>query len=297
MRTARELDGNDIVLGHFTLGRTFPLRERLAAARDAGVAGVGLFVLDLELHAAEGLDDDALERLLREHDLLLVDLDLIVLAASDAAGRERSDRFVRRAAELADRFGFRYLQTIGPTSAPGAAGFDETVDALGAVADAMAPYGVEVGLEYVGFTTIATADQAIAVVAACGRPNVGVCVDIWHHRRASDAIDLTSIPASLVRCVQMNDGPRVPEHPDYKVDCVRNRWAPGTGEMDAVGFAATLMAMGVDTPWTLEVCRDAAELTDGRGHAHVQHTVAALRDVLAQARRDAVRVASESGRQ
>jgi sugar phosphate isomerase/epimerase len=284
MRSARELDGGDIVLGHFTLGRTFPLRERLAAARDAGVAGVGLFLVDLELHAAEGLDDDELERLLREHEMLLVDLDLIVLAPSDAAQRERSARFVRRAAELADRFGFRYLQTIGPTAGDGAAGFDQTVDALGEVADAMAPYGVEVGLEYVGFTTVATADEAVAAVTACGRANVGVCVDIWHHRRASDMVDLTTIPASLVRCVQMNDGPRVPEHPDYKVDCVRNRWAPGTGEMDAVGFAASLMAMGVDAPWTLEVCRDAAELTDGRGYAHVQRSVAALRDVLERAR-------------
>ena len=284
MRTAHELDGDDLVLGHFTLGRTFPLGERLAAARDAGVTGVGLFVLDLEQRAAEGLDDDELERQLREHELLLVDVDLINLAPCEPSRRERSERFVRRAAELAGRLGFRYLQTIGPTAEPGAAGFDETVDALGAVADAMAPYGVEVGLEYVGFTTIATADQAVAVVEACGRPNVGVCVDVWHHRRSSEAVDLTAIPPSLIRCVQMNDGPRLPEHPDYKIDCVRNRWAPGTGEMDAVGFAATLIGMGVDVPWTLEVCRDASELTDGRGHAHVQHSVAALRHVIAQAR-------------
>ena len=50
--TAHDLDSSDIVLGHFTLGRRYPMRERLAAAADAGVAGVGLFMGDLERWAS-----------------------------------------------------------------------------------------------------------------------------------------------------------------------------------------------------------------------------------------------------
>jgi sugar phosphate isomerase/epimerase len=257
----------------------------LEAARDAGVAGIGLFLLELEQRDAEGFDHADLDRMLRAHGQLLVDVDLINLAPRDAVQRERSDRFLRRAVALASRFGFRYLQTIAPQAEPGAAGSDEIVDALGEVADAMAPYGVEIGLEYAGFTTVTTADQAVAMVQACGRPNAGVCVDIWHHRRASDHVDVATVPTALIRCVQMNDGPRIPEGADYKVDCVRNRWAPGTGEMDAAGFAATLVRMGVDVPWTLEVCRADDELTGGRGHAHVQRSVAGLRAVLSEARR------------
>jgi sugar phosphate isomerase/epimerase len=279
--TAHDLDSNDIVLGHFTLGRRYPMHERLAAAADAGVAGVGLFMGDLEHWAAHGLSDDELARSLGEHDLLFVDLDLINLAPRDPVLRERSDRFLERAVQLADRFGYRYLQTIAPTSEPGAAGFGETVDELGRVADALAPFGVEVGLEYTGFTTISTASQAVAAVEACGRANLGVCIDVWHHRRASNHVELTSIDASLVRCVQVNDGPTAPDDPDYKRDCLCNRLAPGTGEMDVAGFVSTLLAMGVDVPWTVEVCRDDSELAGGRGHAHAVRCVEAMRGVLA----------------
>ena len=172
-RTPHDLTSDDIVLGHFTLGRSFPLRERLAIAAEAGVAGVGLFMGDIERWAP----DDELAPMLDEYGLLLVDLDLINLAARDEATRARSELFVRRAAELAGRFGCRYLQTIAPHVEPGAAGRDETIDALGRVADAVAPYGVEVGLEYTGFTTVSTLADAVAVVDACDRPNVGVCID------------------------------------------------------------------------------------------------------------------------
>ncbi len=279
-RSAHDLDGGDIVLGHFTLGRSYPMRERLAAAREAGVAGVGLFMADLERCASEGMSDDDLSDLLAEHELLFVDLDLINLAPRDPVIAERSRRFVDRAVELADRFGYRYLQTIAPNAEPGAAGFDETVAALGAVADALAPFDVEVGLEYAGFTTVTTATEALAMVAACGRPNVGVCVDVWHHRRAAHDVAIASIPPSTIRCVQLNDGPLQPEEADYKTDCVRNRWPPGTGEMDVATLVGELIAVGVDVPWTVEVCRGDDELSDGRGHAHVLRCVAATHELL-----------------
>ena len=275
--TPHDLTADDIVLGHFTLGRSYPLRERLAIAAEAGVAGIGLFMGDIERWAT----DDELATMLGEHGLLLVDLDLINLAPRDEPTRERSQRFVRRAAELADRFGCRYLQTIAPHAEPGAAGRDETMDALGRVADALAPHGVAVGLEYTGFTTIRTLADAVAVVEACGRGNVGVCVDVWHHTRSSGAVALAPwVPAPMVRCVQLNDGPLVPVDPDYKTDCLRNRLAPGTGEMDVAGLVEQLMAMGVEVPWTVEVCRDDEELTGGRGRTHALRCIDAARAVL-----------------
>src|SRR5262245_46464627 len=98
-RVPQDLSSDDIVLGHFTLGRSYPLRDRLAIAAEAGVAGVGLFMGDIERWAT----DDELEVMLDEYGLLLVDLDLVNLAARDEATRERSERFVQRAAELGDR--------------------------------------------------------------------------------------------------------------------------------------------------------------------------------------------------
>ena len=281
VRTPQGLNSDDIVLGHFTLGRSFPLRERLAIAAEAGVAGVGLFMGDIERWAS----DDALASMLDEYGLLLVDLDLINLAARDEPTRARSERFVQRAVELADRFGCRYLQTIAPHVEPGAATREETIDALGRVADAVASSGLEVGLEYTGFTTVTTAADAAAIAAATGRANVGVCVDIWHHARAAGGVPLAgSVPPTTVRCVQLDDGPLDPIEPDYKIDCLRNRLAPGTGEMDVAGRMTELLVMGVDVPWTVEVCRDDAELAGGHGREHALRCVSATRDVLATAR-------------
>lgn len=276
-RTPHDLTADDVVLGHFTLGRSYPLRERIAIAAEAGVAGIGLFMGDIERWAT----DDELATMLDEHGLLLVDLDLINLAPRDEATRERSDRFVRRAAELADRFGCRYLQTIAPHAEPGAAGRDETIDALGRVADVLAPHGVEVGLEYTGFTTIRTLADAVATVEACGRANAGVCVDVWHHTRSSGGVALApSVAAPMIRCVQLNDGPLLPVDPDYKSDCLRNRLAPGTGAMDVAGLVEQLIAMAVEVPWTVEVCRDDEELTGGRGRTHALRCIDAARAVL-----------------
>jgi sugar phosphate isomerase/epimerase len=277
-RTARDLTGDDLVLGHFTLGRSYPLPQRLAAARDAGVAGIGLFVAELD--GPDGFTVDDLERGLVEHQLLLVDVDLVNLAPRDPTMRERTERFVQRAVDLASRLPYRYLQTIAPTREPGAATDEAVVDALGQVADALAPYGVEVGLEYTGFTTVADAAHALRVVRATGRRNVGVCVDVWHQRRAGDPVPISVLPPESIACVQLNDGPRLPELADYKTDCVRNRWAPGTGDMEVAALVQELVAMGVDVPWTVEVCRGDDELTDGRGYQHALRSVAATRSVL-----------------
>lgn len=280
-RTPHDLNSDHIVLGHFTLGRSYPLRDRLAIAAESGVAGVGLFMGDIERWAT----DDELAAMLDEYGLLLVDLDLVNLAARDEPTRVRSRRFVQRAVELADRFGCRYLQTIAPHVEPDAAAREETIDVLGRVADAVAASGLEVGLEYTGFTTVSTAADAAAVATATGRTNVGVCVDVWHHARAAGGVPLAgSLAPAMVRCVQLDDGPLVPDEPDYKLDCLRNRLAPGTGEMGVAGRVAELLAMGVDVPWTVEVCRDDAELAGVHGREHALRCVAATRAVLAEGR-------------
>ena len=216
------------MLGHFTLGRSYPMRERLAAAREAGVAGVGLFMADLERCASEGISDDDLADHARRARVT------VRRPRPDQPGAARpGDRRTlasvssRRAVELADRFGCRYLQTIAPNAEPGAAGFDETIDALGSVADALAPFDVEVGLEYAGFTTIRTPPRrSPSSRHVDGRTSASASTSGTTPAARHDVALAPSVPASMIRCVQLNDGPLVPEEPDYKTDCVRNRWHP-----------------------------------------------------------------------
>ena len=66
--------------------------------------------------------------------------------------------------------------------------------------------------------------------------------------------DLAALPGERVVAVQLNDGTRVPENPDYFEDNMVNRRSPGEGEFDLVRFVRTLDQIG--SPGT----------TRGRGH-------------------------------
>jgi hypothetical protein len=52
--------------------------------------------------------------------------------------------------------------------------------------------------------------------------------------------------------------------------------------MDALGFVRAVLALGVDVPWSLEVCNESAWEAPG-AQEHVQRCVAAMRDLLAAA--------------
>jgi sugar phosphate isomerase/epimerase len=270
-------------VGSFTLPRRYPFLQRLVDARDAGADGIGIFFAEWELLLADGMTVDRLGVLLDEHGLTLAELDLVNLGAHGAYA-ERSRRFERFAWELAERFEVRYLQAIGPAVAGDRAvenppGFDQLVEEYAALCDRAAEVGLVVGVEYVPYTTIKTLDDALALTRAAGRPNGGVCVDVWHHRRGGSPADLSStgVAAADVVAVQINDGPIRPDLDDYKVDCLVSRLAPGDGEFEVAELVGQLLAIGVNVPWSIEVCRDA----DADHQGHVAHCVRRTREVLA----------------
>jgi sugar phosphate isomerase/epimerase len=284
-RSSFDLGSDDIVVSHFTLPRSYPLQDRLSAIADAGAAGFGFYVGDWLRNVAEGMTFDDLDRMLDRHGLCLAELEAFAVATPAGSSRDRMNGFIDTAIELAARFGVRYMQSIGPTAEPGAAGLEQVVDEFGALCDRAAAVGMTVGLEFLPFTTIATALDAMDVIDRVGRPNAGVCVDIWHHRRGSIDVDLAAtIPGHLVAAIQMNDGTLAPQHDDYKMDCLLNRVPPGEGQMDALEFVTTMIEMGATVPWSVEVCQQES----GGGAEHVRRSVEAMRAVLAEAGRSAV---------
>ena len=139
--------------------------------------------------------------------------------------------------------------------------------AYAGLCDRAADHGLVVGLEFLPFTNIFSAADALAIVEAADRDNGGICIDIWHHERgAADLEMIRGIPASRVMGIQMSDGPIVPVNDDYYEDCLRNRRPPGDGEFDVSGFVEALRGLGADAPWSLEVCDEKAWVTDGGAH-------------------------------
>jgi sugar phosphate isomerase/epimerase len=276
-RSAHDLGPDDVVLSHFTLDRHHPFEDRLAAAATAGCAGIGLFVGDYLRLVDEGHRPAELRAMVDDHALCIAEIEVARgWADPDPSQRESLEMALW---EMADVFEPRYLQAIGPY----AGSHDEAGRGFGRLCDAAADHGLLVGIEFLPFTNIATAADALAIVEGAGRANGGLCFDIWHIARgATDATQLDAVPIELVYAVQMSDGALAPVALDeYKDDCVRNRVPPGEGEMDAVGLTRRLLDRGVTAPWSLEVCDDAVR--DEPATPHVVRCADAMRAVLAAA--------------
>ena len=216
-----------------------------------------------------------LRELLDEHDLLLAEIEVVPGLGRDGRGGDDAAEVEATAWRMADAFGCRYLQCIGPAELPPA----DAARAFGGVCDRAADHGLVVGLEFLPFTDIVDVHDARRLVEAADRPNGGICVDIWHHERGARDLDaITALPAELVVGVQVNDGARRPADPDYYTDCLANRVPPGEGEFDLVGFIAAVRDTGTTVNWSPEVCSAWGWAHPGE---HIERIAAGMRAALA----------------
>jgi sugar phosphate isomerase/epimerase len=251
-RRPADLAAPDLVWSHFSRPRYGAFDERVDAAAEAGFSGIGLYVNEYRrLRNEEGRSGADIARRLDEAGLCIGELEAIAgWWAADGDVHDACEASLALAFEMADTIGARYLQVIGPYDCE----LSVAVDRFGALCDRGARYELLVGIEWLPYTNIATADEVRAVVDAVGRPNAGYCADIWHHvRGANDEAMLRRLDGSRIFSVQMNDGPLRATLDDYKADCLANRVPPGEGEFDCVGFVRILQELGVSAPWSLEV--------------------------------------------
>jgi sugar phosphate isomerase/epimerase len=270
----------DLVWSHFSRPRFGAFDERVAAAAAAGFAGIGLYLPEYErLRDEEGRTAAEIGRQLTDHGLALADLETVHGWGSTGDAAVEGARRERLAYELADAIGVRYLQVIGPYEGS----VEQAADGFGALCDRAAAHDLLVGIEWLPYTNIATAADAQAIVERAGRANGGYCADIWHHRRGADDDDmLRALPGAKVMAIQMNDRPHGrPQLDDYKRDCMVNRVPPGDGIFDCVGFVQVLREIGVEAPFSLEVC--SAELWEAPAVDAATAAADGMRAVLAAA--------------
>lgn len=262
-RHPHDLDSNDLVLSHFTLGRHHDIEDRVRASAAAGCAGLGLYVGHYRRLEHSGFAPGGLAELLEQHGQCLAEIEVLRGWADPATTTDYLE-VEATAWRMADAFGCRYVQAIGPY----VGSIADAGRAYGGLCDRAADHDLVVGLEFLPFTNIFSAADALVVVEAAGRDNGGICVDIWHHQRGTADLDMIrSIPGERVTGIQISDGPIIPDDDDYYEDCLRNRRPPGEGEFDLAGFVEALRDAGANAPWSLEVCDEEVWDTDGRAHA------------------------------
>jgi sugar phosphate isomerase/epimerase len=180
--------------------------------------------------------------------------------------------------ELADELGARTLVAThfgAPVPTEAAAG------AFAALCDRAAAHRVQVALEAPAMATVADVRSAWGIVALADRPNGGLLLDNWHHRRspATDD-DLAGVPPGRVLSVQLSDGTREPVGPP--VEDVVHRALPGDGELGVVALVRALDERGVRCPVGVEVLR--REIVAGGAVAAAKTLYESLRAVIEAAR-------------
>ncbi len=264
-----------MVLSHFTLAPMHPIEERVRLASEHGFGSIGLFVGQFLALEADGWSVARLADLLAAHSVRLSEIEVITGLGRDGLGGDRASNWEEAAWRMADAFGCRYLQVIGPAGER-----DVAARAFGSLCDRAADHGLVVGLEFVPFTDVVSVSDSQRIVEDASRPNGGICVDVWHvERGARDLDELARVPGELITGVQVNDGTIVPADPDYYTDCLAHRRAPGDGEMRVAEILSIVTASGADVPWSVEVPSTAGWSSPD---AHVARCAQGLRRYIEQ---------------
>ena len=166
---------------------------------------------------------------------------------------------------MAEATGARKLLTVvlEPEMDDGAA-----VEGLAELCRAVAPAGVQVCLEWLPWTAMATIADAHRLVVASGEPNCGITFDTWHWVRQPGGPDVDTLAlfdGGQVGYLQLCDAAATPGV-DVFAEAMSSRLLPGDGIVDFAGILATLDAMGAEPYVVSEIFNDGI-LAGGAPHA------------------------------
>lgn len=274
--------GDELMLCNVSVAN-LPLQDVIPAAAAAGFDCISVLARShrraVQRH---GLTNGDLRSLLADHGLRVQEVE----AAGDWLGRpppaaEPWLEQVYDTSQMLDLASDLGARTVVATHFGAPAPPEAAAQAFAALCDRAASRGLRVALEFPAMATVADVRSAWEIVRLADRPNGGLLIDIWHHRRsaATDA-DLTAVPAAQVLSIQLGDGTRDPMGPP--IEDVVHRCLPGEGDMGVARFLRTLDERGVRCPVGIEVLQREI-VVDGPGPA-AERLLAALRAVVDAAR-------------
>ena len=248
MAEAQAADGLTFMAG--CLPRT-PFRELVPAVAAAGVRSMTLWPNVWRHARRNGLSLAGMRRILDDHGVALTDVDAYRgWAPEPVAGAERLGPL--RPEPAREEF-FEVCAALGGSTVVAVYFADppfhasRAAEALAALCDDAARYGLRVALEFVAGSEISDAGAAWRVVELAGRANCGLVVDFFHHVRGAGLGApglLQAVPAERIYTVQFCDGPHVATLPPME-EARFHRRLPGDGELPLTPFLRTLRELGV----------------------------------------------------
>jgi sugar phosphate isomerase/epimerase len=252
-----------------------PLRERIEAASAAGFTGFGVLAVDLAVAEREhGLS--GIRAMLADNGLVHLELEGLPDWWSAGPERARSDELRRFLLTAAEALGARHLKVTPDTSgAPWDAGHWASEFAL--LAGQAAAAGARLGIEFLPWSNVPTARDALRLVEDAGHPAGGIVVDVWHVERAgTPAAVLGELPADRIVGVELNDADRELVGTLFEDTVDRRRYC-GEGSFDLAGIVRALRTAGWAGPWGVEILSAGHRRLDvGQAAAHAAATARAL---------------------
>ena len=207
-----------------------PFAEDVEACTAGGFPALEVWLTKLETHLESNSGADT-QRLLADHGINLP------AAAYQGGlllsqGQQRKAHFddFRRRLDLCQAFGIGtllvvadFVQAVDPTA------LERSIVSLTQAGQWAAGYGIRLALEFRAADTFcASLDTAVRLVAACGEPNVGVCLDLFHFFKGpSKEADLDLVSPANLFWVQACDLAGVPRELATDAD----RIFPGDGDL------------------------------------------------------------------
>jgi sugar phosphate isomerase/epimerase len=259
-----------LALDSLTLTDTQPV-ELIGVAQEAGFDIISLWVQAPPLYPAPLLTAQKEAECARA--LADTDLTVVALEAFDLHSLAVVETY-REALERGARLGAQNALAINYSNPDRA----ETAAVLAKFAEIAAEYGLAVNLEPVAGGHTATLKQGADMIAASGA-NVGITFDPWHLIGSGGSVaDILEIDRSLIRYVQLCDGPVPMPAETVGFGSVAERAYPGDGQFPLLDM---LRLLPLDVPIGFE-CPSVSRVQAGRTPLEqAQEGIAAVRRTLA----------------
>jgi sugar phosphate isomerase/epimerase len=231
---------------------TTPFADDIRACAEAGCEAVEVWLTKLETHLQSSSVAQTRD-LLEERKVLLVAASYQGgLLLSEGAQRDAHLDHYRRRLDLCQVFGIPTLVVVADfVEKVDARGLERAVASLAEAAQWAQAFGVRLALEFRGHTTFCSSlDTALALVHACGEPNVGVCLDVFHYYTGPSKFEDLALltPANLAH-VQVCDVAGVARELAGDAD----RILPGEGEFRLGPIVEQLRKVGYQGWVSLEL--------------------------------------------
>jgi sugar phosphate isomerase/epimerase len=226
--------------------------DDVTAYADAGCPAMEVWLTKLETHLENHSAADT-HKLLNDHGMSLAAAAYQggLLLSQGEQRKAHFDHF-RRRLDLCQQFAIATLIVAADFAGPvGATSLGRAVVSLTQAAQWATGFGVRLALEFQSSATFCTSlDTALALVAQCGEPNVGINLDVFHYYTGPSKFeDLDLLTSTSLAHVQLCDLAGVPRELATDAD----RVLPGDGDFVLGALLDRLRQLGYSGWVSLEL--------------------------------------------